>query len=118
MYLTISSLSIAKEAKKKIAFIKSKLKEPENKIDRIKDPTYIIYDFETDTHSLTHVPNHVEAAVLTVSDDHTYENSLVTTFSANGYGCEQKFCDWLYSENENCTVIAHNGAGYEIISLY
>ena len=47
-----------------------------NIIDQIKHPTYFIYDFETDTHSLTHVPNHVEAAVLTVSDDHTYEKVL------------------------------------------
>ena len=26
---------------------------------------------------------------------------------------EQKFCDWLYEEIENCTAIAHNGAGYD-----
>ena len=102
-----------KGSKEEIEFIKAKLKEPENRIDRIKHPTYIIYDFETDTHTLTHIPNHVEAVVLKVSDDHNYENSLVTTFSASGYGCEKTFCDWLYEENENCTVIAHNGAGYD-----
>ena len=72
-------------------------------IEAIKNPTYIIYDFETDTHTLTHIPNHVEAAVLKVNDEHTYEESLLSTFSTSGYGCEEKFCEWLFEENDNCS---------------
>ena len=31
-----------------------------------------------------------------------------------GHGCENTFCDWLFSEgNMDSTVIAHNGAGYD-----
>ena len=31
-----------------------------------------------------------------------------------GYGCETKFCDWLFTvNNRDSTVIAHNGAGYD-----
>ena len=62
---------------------------------RIKDnhnhPRYIIYDFETDTHTLTHIPNHVEVSVLKVSDDHSYDNSLVNKRTFPGYGCESAF---------------------------
>ena len=81
---------------------------------KIENPRYIKYDFETDTSTLTHVPNHVEIAVLQVSDDHDYANSLVDTCFFNGYGCETKVCDCLFTpENSSSTVIAHNGAGYE-----
>ena len=83
-------------------------------IDTIKCPRYIIYDFETDTHTLTHKPNHVEVSVLKVNESHTYDSCLVSSTYFNGYGCEDKLCDWLFDKsNANSTVIAHNGAGYD-----
>ena len=72
-------------------------------------------DFETDTHTGVHQPNHVEVDVLKIGDrgaTHDYEKRLKTSFGINGYGCDVKFCDWLFSdENCNSSVIAHNGAG-------
>ena len=37
-----------------------RLEKPEKAIKNILEPTYIIYDFETDTHTDIHIPNHVE----------------------------------------------------------
>jgi hypothetical protein len=41
----------------------SELKEKSIK-DNHNHARYIIYDFETDTHTLTHIPNHVEVSVF------------------------------------------------------
>ena len=51
---------------------------------QIRNPNYIIFDFETDTSRkldekgeiLLHRPMHVEIDILTVSDNHKYEESL------------------------------------------
>ena len=76
---------------------------------------YVIYDFEADVHTLTHMPNHVEADVLQVDENrYTYEDCLTNTFRHNGYDAVEKFCDWLFTkDNYNSTVIAHNQAGYD-----
>jgi hypothetical protein len=86
------------------------------KQDKIRCPKYIIFDFETDTSSGIHKCNHVEVDVLQVDSKqtHDYENCLKESFGLNGYGYEEKFCDWLFTmENTGSTVIAHNGAGYD-----
>ena len=72
---------------------------------------YVIYDFEADVHTLTHMPNHVEADVLQVDkNNNTYEDCLTNTFRHNGYDAVEKFCDWLFAaENYNSTVIAQSG---------
>ena len=44
-------------------------------IDEINNPTYIVYDFETDTHTNVHKPNLCEVTVLKVADDHSYEKA-------------------------------------------
>ena len=36
-------------------------------------PKYIVFDFETDTHTLTHVPNHVEVDISTIDMWLTHE---------------------------------------------
>ena len=98
---------------------KEELQQYEGKqkaIDKIVQPKYIVYDFETDTHTDIHKPNHVEIDVLRIDSKltHNYEDCLIDSFGINGYGCEAKFCDWLFTEeNKNSTVIAHNGAGYD-----
>jgi DNA polymerase III epsilon subunit-like protein len=82
----------------------------------ILNPKYIIYDFETDTHTDIHKPNHVEVDVLEIDENqtHDYQDCLLENFGIKGYGCENKFCDWLFSQqNAGSTVIAHNGAGYD-----
>ena len=33
-------------------------------------PTYIVYGFEADVHTLTHKPNHVDVDALTVGNTH------------------------------------------------
>ncbi len=85
-------------------------------IDRIKQPKYVVFDFETDTHTDIHKPNHVEVDILQIDEmeTHNYEDCLIHSFGINGYGCEAKFCEWLFTEeNRDSTVIAHNGAGYD-----
>ena len=82
----------------------------------IKCPKYIIYDFETDTSTDIHKPNHVEIEILKIDDKltHDYDLCLKKSLNFNGYGCETKFCDWLFTkDNRDSTVIAHNGAGYD-----
>ena len=88
----------------------------ESKKELVQYPRYIIYDFETDTHTSIHKPNHVEVDVLKIDGEltHSYDNCLIKKFGINGYTCENKFCDWLFTDdNRNTTVIAHNGAGYD-----
>jgi len=82
--------------------------------DLHNNPRYVIYDLETDTHTLTHKPNHCEVEILKTHHTHDYEKSIVGRKTFEGYGCEHAFCEWLFQEeNENSTVIAHNGAGYD-----
>ena len=82
--------------------------------DKIKHPRYIIFDFETETYTGTHVPNHVEVVKLKVDDTHDYEKSKREWITFGGYGCEDHFCNWLFTkENSDTTVMAHNGAGYD-----
>ncbi len=90
--------------------------------DEIKHPTYIIFDFETDTNQkldeagdrFLHTPNHAEVSIVKVADSHSYADSLIDTHSFPGYGCLDKFCKWLFTpENRGSTVMAHNGAGYD-----
>ena len=85
-----------------------------NIIASINNPRYIIYDFETDTHTNVHKTNLCIASVLKMSDDNDYDKSLESTVTFEGYDCCDKFCDWLFSkENSNSTVFAHNQAGYD-----
>jgi len=98
-------------------------------IDEHDTEQYIVYDFETDTHTLTHKPNHVEIDIIKIepkSDDktdrakvaslpsHEYNDCLVKSLKFEGYSCEDKFCDWLFKpEHRGTTVFAHNGGGYD-----
>jgi hypothetical protein len=78
-------------------------------------PKIITYDFETDTHTNIHKPNHVEVDILQIDENetHDYDKCLKHSFGINGYNCTKEFCDWLFTvENSDATVIAHNGAGY------
>ena len=63
-------------------------------------PKYIVFDFETDTHALTHVPNHVEVDILTIDMwlTHEYNKCLNSKKSFTGYGCEDDFCNWLFTK--------------------
>ena len=72
----------------------SETKEKHRK--QITNPRYIIYDFETDTHTNIHKPNHVEVDILQIDEMETYnyEDCLINSFGINGYECEAKFCDW------------------------
>jgi hypothetical protein len=82
--------------------------------DSIRHPKYIIFDFETDTHTNIHIPNHVEVACLKIHDSHDYGKCITQWKTFEGYGCEVRFCEWLFTEaNTNTTVMAHNGAGYD-----
>lgn len=36
------------------------------------------------------------------------------SFGINGYDCNDKVCDWLFTANNtDATVFAHNGSGYD-----
>ena len=85
-------------------------------ISRHRHPRYIPFDFECDTSTGTHVPNHVEVDILRIDDGqtHAYKECLEVRLAFTGYGCEANFCNWLFTkENSNSTVIAHDGAGYD-----
>ena len=85
---------------------------------KAEHPTYIIYDFEADVHSLTHMPNHVDADVLTIGDTHDYNDCKHDTFTYSGYDVVDNFCNWLFtSKHSHSTVIAHNQAGYDGIII-
>ena len=80
------------------------------------NPKYVIFDFESDTHTNIHTPNHVEVDVLKIDErqTHDYDKCLIKSFGFNGYDCASKFCDWLFTkENRNAPVMAHNGASYD-----
>ena len=82
--------------------------------EKAEHPTYIVYDFEADVHTLTHKPNHVDVDVLTVGNTHNYADCKHDTFTYSGYDVVDKFCDWLFtSHHSHSTVIAHNQAGYD-----
>ena len=83
-------------------------------IEKAEHPTYIIYDFEADVHSLTHKPNHVDADVLTIGDTHDYKDCEHDTFTYSGYDVVDQICNWLFtSKHSHSTVIAQNQAGYD-----
>ena len=45
--------------------------------NKVEKHRYVIYDFEADVHTLTHISNHVEADVLQVDkNNNTYEDCL------------------------------------------
>ena len=47
-------------------------------LEEHNNPRIITFDFETDTHTLTHILNHCEVEVLTkVHDTHDYQKSLI-----------------------------------------
>ena len=82
--------------------------------EKAEHPSYIVYDFEADVHTLTHKPNHVDVDVLTVGSTHNYADCKHDTFTYSGYDVVNKFCDWLFtSQHSHSTVIAHNQAGYD-----
>ena len=85
-------------------------------IEEHKMQRYIFYDFETDTSTLTHRPNHVEIDCVEVDPEltHEYDKCLRQSLAFNGYDCNERFCEWLFTkENTGSAVIAHNGAGYD-----
>ena len=55
--------------------------EEEEKQQFIKEkhtqPKYIIFDFESDTHTLTHIPNHVEVDILKSDKRSTHDYKKV-----------------------------------------
>ena len=53
--------------------------------DKAEHPTYIVYDFEADAHTLTHKPNHAYVDVLTVGSTHNYADCKHDTFTYSGY---------------------------------
>ena len=98
----------------------------------IKHPKYIVLDFETGTSNiileddsvLLHQVMRVEADVIQNSDNHRYiniyiyvyirEDLLLVTLSFTGYDCCTDFCKCLvYKQHTYCTIMTHNGAGYE-----
>ena len=83
----------------------------ENSIEYQK---YIVYDFECDTSTLTHIPNHVEADVIITEPSHDYNECVKEQFSHSGYDTLNVFCSWLFQKTHaNSTVIAHNQSGYD-----
>ena len=87
-YLTSS---YTKGSKEEIGELIAKLEEPDiKKVNNIKNKIlnqrYIIYDFETDTHTDSHKCNHVEVDVLKVDEEltHEYDNCLIKSFGING----------------------------------
>jgi hypothetical protein len=80
--------------------------------NRVENPRYIVYDIETDIHTLTHKQNYICAQVMVVKNDHSYEKSLIETVKFDGYNCMNDFFNWLFDEkNKHSTVFAHNAAG-------
>ena len=111
--------AICKGSADEIAFkidkCKNKSAEMQDQItEEINNPTYIVYDFETDTHTCIHKPNLCEVTVLKASDDHSFDKSIQEKRSFEGYGCADDFCNWLFSgEHQEATVFAHNQSGYD-----
>jgi hypothetical protein len=60
----------------------TKLKIKKEVTSKILYQKYIIYDFETDTHTDIHKPNHVEVDVLQIDENetHDYNNCLLKSF--------------------------------------
>ena len=59
----------------------------------------------------------MEIDILMVDDEktHEYDECLIDQLSFTGYGCGDKFCEWLSTKsNSNSTAIAHNGARYDL----
>ena len=87
-------------------------------IEKAERPTYTMYDFEADVHSLTHKPNHVDADVLTIGDTHDYNDCKHDTFTYSGYDVVDQVCSWLFtSKHSHSTIISHKQAGYDGIFI-
>ena len=69
-------------------------------ISKINQPKYIIYDFETDTNTGIHLPNHIETDILQIDKDntHNYDKCLIDKFGINGYNCNNEFCELLFTK--------------------
>ena len=95
----------------------SKRKKKQIKSSKIgKDITHYLHrhDFESDVHTWTHKPNHVDADILTVGDTPAYNDCKRNTFPYSGYGSIDKFCSWLFTDDHShSTVIAYNQDGYD-----
>jgi hypothetical protein len=103
---------------KRKEIIRKREGKPENETNQIikgnteaiLHPKIITYDFETDTHTNIHKPNHVEVDILQIDENetHDYDKCLKHSFGINGYNCTTEFCNWLFTEeNSDATVIAH-----------
>jgi hypothetical protein len=61
-----------------------------------------------------HQVMHVEADIIKVADSHVYAESLTSTISFSGYGCQNDVCNWFVDKaNKDSTIMAHNGTGYD-----
>ena len=55
----------------------------------------------------------VEAAIIKVSDNHIDAVSVIDTLSFTDYDCCNDFCKCFFDkQHKECTLMAHNGAGY------
>ena len=72
---------------------------------KAEHPTYIIHDFESDVHTLTHKPNHVDADVWTIGETHGYDDCKHDAFTYCGYGIVNKFCDWLFTSKHSHSTV-------------
>ncbi len=108
--MEVNGESMESEETKK--YLEKKLKYYKDKIFKDK---IISFDIETDTHTNTHIPNHIDADVLSINGtNHEYNDCKIDTFSHTGLDCIDKFCKWLFTnKNANATVMAHNMAGFD-----
>ena len=90
-------------SKEEIELIDGTTTNGAEQIDRILHPKYIIYDIETDcssniegTNKYLHRPMRIEATTLKIRGSGSYEESLVASFSFDGYDCINKFCNFLF----------------------
>ena len=71
----------------------------QNKKMSIEHPLYIVYDLESDTPTDTHGPNHIEVDILCENDDHSYQESLKTKLTFEGYDSLDKFISNILFHN-------------------
>ena len=60
-------------------------------------PPHFVFDFETDTSTGVHIPNHVEYTNIKVDKTHNYDKTVVEKGCFNGYGCRLEFFNWLFT---------------------
>ena len=68
--------------------------------DSVEYKRYITYDCEADVSNNTHKPNHVDADLLMIGDNHNYEECKLDTYAYSGYDVVNRLCSWLF-RNEN-----------------